>query len=190
MMMVKKRQSGGLKESKKKTQKRVNFTLLTPEAQNVFLAGDFNDWDVHSHPLKKDSKGTWEISVDLMPGRYEYRFLVDGVWRNDPNCTTFAPNPFGGENCVIRVLGDRLVNALKLDKIILEIVRELQPISSEELWLEIGENLDLELGPSRTEINQRLEKMEKRKILVKVRLNSKEEGYTIVKNNYLMGKKL
>jgi len=77
-----------------------------------------------------------------------------------------------------------------LDKIILEIVRKLQPISSEEVWMEIGENLDLESNPFQTEINQRLEKMEKRKILIKARLNNNEEGYTIVKNNYLMGKKL
>ena len=68
-----------------------------------------------------------------------------------------------------------------LDKIILEIVREMQPISSEEVWMEIGENLDLESMPSQTEVNQRLEKMEKRGIMVRVRLNSEEERYTVVK---------
>ena len=68
-----------------------------------------------------------------------------------------------------------------LDKIILEIVREMQPISSEEVWMEIGENLDLESMPSQTEVNQRLEKMEKRGILVRVRLNSEKERYTVVK---------
>ena len=68
-----------------------------------------------------------------------------------------------------------------LDKIILKIVREMQPISSEEVWMEIGENLDLESMPSQTEVNQRLEKMEKRGILVRVRLNSEEERYTVVK---------
>jgi DNA-binding Lrp family transcriptional regulator len=68
-----------------------------------------------------------------------------------------------------------------LDKIILDIVKEMQPISSEEVWMEIGENLDLESKPSQTEVNQRLEKMEKRGILVRVRLNSEEERYTVVK---------
>ena len=68
-----------------------------------------------------------------------------------------------------------------LDKIILEIVREMQPISSEEVWMEIGENLDLESMPTQTEVNQRLEKMEKRGILVRVRLNSENERYTVVK---------
>jgi DNA-binding Lrp family transcriptional regulator len=68
-----------------------------------------------------------------------------------------------------------------LDKIILDIVKEMQPISSEEVWMEIGENLDLESKPSQTEVNQRLEKMEKRGILLRVRLNSEEERYTVVK---------
>ena len=68
-----------------------------------------------------------------------------------------------------------------LDKIILDIVREMQPISSEEVWMEIGENLDLESMPSQTEVNQRLEKMEKRGILVRVRLNSEQERYTVAK---------
>jgi len=81
--------------------KRVNFRLSVPEAQNVFLAGDFNGWDTHSHPLKKDSKGAWKIGINLKPGRYEYRFLVDGEWQNDPNCTNFVPNPYGNENCVL-----------------------------------------------------------------------------------------
>ena len=68
-----------------------------------------------------------------------------------------------------------------LDKIILDIVKEMQPISAEEIWMEIGENLDLESMPTQTEVNQRLEKMEKRGILVRVRLNSEEERYTVVK---------
>ena len=88
-------------ENEKKPLKKVNFTLSAPEAQNVFLAGDFNGWDINSHPLKKGTKGKWKVSVDLMPGRYEYRFLVDGEWRNNPDCTAFASNPFGGENCII-----------------------------------------------------------------------------------------
>jgi len=67
-----------------------------------------------------------------------------------------------------------------LDKIILEIVREMQPISSEGVWMEIGENLDLESNPSQTEVNQRLKKMEKENILERIRLKSGEEKYMVV----------
>lgn len=67
-----------------------------------------------------------------------------------------------------------------MDEIILEIVREMQPISSEEVWMEIGENLDLESNPSQEEVNQILEKMEKEKILESIKLKSEEEKYTVV----------
>jgi PAS domain S-box-containing protein len=39
----------------------------------------------------------------LEPGLYEYRFVVDGVWQNDPQCTGRRENDFGTENCVLIV---------------------------------------------------------------------------------------
>ncbi len=65
-----------------------------------------------------------------------------------------------------------------LDEIILEIVREMQPISSEEVWMEIGENLDLESNPSQEEINQRLDKMGKENSGNSFK--SEEEKYMVV----------
>ena len=67
-----------------------------------------------------------------------------------------------------------------MDEIILEIVREMQPISSEEVWMEIGENLDLESNPSQEEINQRLDKMEKENILGRSSFKNDEEKYVVV----------
>lgn len=32
-----------------------------PAAQQLFLMGDFNNWDRYSHPLKKNRRGDWEI---------------------------------------------------------------------------------------------------------------------------------
>jgi 1,4-alpha-glucan branching enzyme len=84
-------------EAKPKT-KKVRFNFYAPEAERVFLAGDFNHWDVDSLPMKRDNKGTWEVSFALPPGRYEYRFWVDGVWQNDPNCSSTVENPFGTSN--------------------------------------------------------------------------------------------
>ena len=165
--------------------KRVNFRLSAPEAQNVFLAGDFNGWDVHSHSLKKDSKGMWKISIDLKPGKYEYRFIVDGVWQNDPNCATFAPNPLGSENCVLTLKMNAISKEKKfnLDEIILRIVRAMQPIPSKEVLLEIGENVDLESKPSQITINQILEKMEKGKFLERIRLENEEEKYIVIEKS-------
>jgi 1,4-alpha-glucan branching enzyme len=80
--------------------KKVQFELLAPDAQKVYLAGNFNNWDTRANPMKKDKKGTWKITVSLKPGRYEYRFLKDGDWENDPACCDCVPNEFGSQNCV------------------------------------------------------------------------------------------
>ncbi len=89
-----------LSEGAKPKTKKVRFNLHDPEAKRVFLAGEFNNWDVDKLPMKKDKKGTWETSFVLPPGRYEYRFWVDGVWHDDPNAQERVENPFGSQNCV------------------------------------------------------------------------------------------
>jgi len=89
------------KASKKKPKvKKVEFRLSAPEAQKVSVAGDFNQWDTSSHSLKKGAKGIWKIFLSLSIGHYEYRFFVDGEWRNDPNSISFRENPFGTLNCL------------------------------------------------------------------------------------------
>ena len=96
-----KRRNAKDKTPKRQKKKRITFKLNAPEAQSVSLVGDFNSWNPDSHPLKKNSNGSWKTSVSLSPGRYEYRFLVDGQWHNDPECAVHTTNPFGSENCVI-----------------------------------------------------------------------------------------
>ena len=86
-------------KAKPKT-KKVRFNLYAPEAERVLLARDFNDWDVNSLPMKKDSEATWWSSVALPPARYEYRFWVDGVWHDDPNAQDRVGNLFGSQNCI------------------------------------------------------------------------------------------
>ncbi len=80
--------------------KKVPFEFVAQDAQKVFLAGNFNNWDTLASPMKKDKKGIWKTTVSLTPGRYEYRFLKDGSWENDPACFDCVPNEFGSQNCV------------------------------------------------------------------------------------------
>ena len=76
----------------------------------------------------------------------------------------------------------KTTKTFNLDEIILKIVREMQPISSKEIWWEIGEMPDGVSMPTKEEVHQRLEEMERIKILEKVRLNSEDKGkYTSIK---------
>ncbi|NWF94034.1 MAG: isoamylase early set domain-containing protein [Syntrophaceae bacterium] len=79
---------------------KTEFSLSASQGKSVFIAGSFNQWNLSAHPLKQDKKGVWKISLPLGSGRYEYRFLVDGQWQNDPNCSSFIENPFGTLNCL------------------------------------------------------------------------------------------
>ncbi|MBU0733765.1 MAG: glycogen-binding domain-containing protein, partial [Proteobacteria bacterium] len=50
------------------------------------------------HPMKKEDDGAWKKIIMVPPGRYEYRFLVDGEWWNDPGNSQVCPNCFGSLN--------------------------------------------------------------------------------------------
>ena len=47
--------------------------------------------------------GRWVKELMLAPGRYEYRFVVNGEWLDDPNAKEVTPNPHGGVNAVLTV---------------------------------------------------------------------------------------
>ncbi|MFH1847839.1 MAG: isoamylase early set domain-containing protein [Candidatus Omnitrophota bacterium] len=83
-------------------EKRIKFVLDAPEANEVWLAGDFNNWDYRAMALKKDRRTSrWGANIALKPGRYEYKFVVDGNWINDPNNANKVVSALGTENSVI-----------------------------------------------------------------------------------------
>ena len=79
------------------------FTLEAPEAKSVMLLGDFTDWESEPVAMKRQKNGTWKATVSLQPGTYQYRFKVDGEWRDDPDCPIRRANSYGGQNCVREV---------------------------------------------------------------------------------------
>lgn len=86
-----------------KGKRRIKFQLQSQDARNVSLVGDFNNWDAGSHPMRRNSDGLWEKTVMLAPGRYEYKFQVDGKWRLDTANSQRCRNRFGTENCIMMV---------------------------------------------------------------------------------------
>ncbi len=61
----------------------IRFAYAAPDAQHVALAGDFNNWDPQAQPMQRGADGTWSVSLSLQPGTYQYKFVVDGDWRED-----------------------------------------------------------------------------------------------------------
>lgn len=79
------------------------FSLRAPGASSVALVGDFTHWRKNPISLHKEAGGVWRVTVPLEPGEHHYRFLVDGEWRDDPECAVRVPNPFGSQNAVMKV---------------------------------------------------------------------------------------
>ena len=83
--------------------RRVTLRIEAPYAEKVLLMGDFNQWDEKKHPMKKGKHGMWQKIIMVPAGRYEYRFLVDGQWRNDPSNGQMCANSFGSTNNILEV---------------------------------------------------------------------------------------
>ncbi len=82
----------------------VVFVTLYPRAQNVQIAGDFNNWQPAATPMEKlGDTGVWQTKINLPQGRYRYRLVVDGQWQQDPYNEHTELNPFGDFNSVIEV---------------------------------------------------------------------------------------
>jgi chromosome partitioning protein len=84
------------------TKEGVLFTLEAPEANRVQLAGDFNAWDPAGSEMEF-SNGVWRKMLALAPGRYRYRYVVDGRWQKDPMNSYVEPSPFGDQDSVIEL---------------------------------------------------------------------------------------
>ncbi len=91
--------------AKKTSKLKETFQLEAPAAAAVLLAGDFTDWESQPIQMKRDRSGVWKTTVPLAPGAYQYRFMVDGQWADDPQASAHAGNPFGSANCVRNVAG-------------------------------------------------------------------------------------
>lgn len=72
-------------------------------ARTVCIVGSFNDWNPKTTPMLKTGAGQWTKELVLSPGIYEYQYVVDGKWINDPCAVKSTPSPFGGRNSVLVV---------------------------------------------------------------------------------------
>ncbi len=87
-----------------KAKGKVTFVLEPPvNGSKIFVAGCFNQWNATADPLRKQKDGTYRKSVELAPGQYEYKFVVDGQWLDDPSSPGRRANEFGTLNSTFAV---------------------------------------------------------------------------------------
>jgi len=84
-------------------EREIILAFFAPEAREVNVAGNFNGWRPDATPLKNTGAGEWVVRLMFRSGQYEYRFVVDGRWSEDPRASQRAANPYGGFNSVLMV---------------------------------------------------------------------------------------
>lgn len=82
---------------------QVMFSFNAPTARSVFVVGDFNNWSPNKESQLEKSDGIWLKSISLSKGLYQYRFVVDGEWIEDPTNPHTVINPFGGLNSILEI---------------------------------------------------------------------------------------
>ncbi|MBS7785830.1 isoamylase early set domain-containing protein [Flavobacterium sp. CYK-55] len=84
---------------------KVTFTVEAKEAQSAAVVGDFNNWNIEEGALGKLKNGSFKGVFDLVKdASYEYRYIVDGVFINEPEADSYRWNAYAGaENSVLEV---------------------------------------------------------------------------------------
>jgi 1,4-alpha-glucan branching enzyme len=92
-------QSGGFEL----TPNGVLFRYYDPDAVKVYVVGDFNNWTPSvDQMIDKNGDGHWTLFYPLAPGRYEYKFVIDGAyWIPDPRNPNTVSDGFEGGNSVL-----------------------------------------------------------------------------------------
>jgi enterochelin esterase-like enzyme len=79
------------------------FELSAPDARQVFLAGEMTNWSDGKVPMRKDADGRWRATIDLDPGQWLYKFVVDGKWIADPGSSDRDADGSGGQHSFLFV---------------------------------------------------------------------------------------
>jgi 1,4-alpha-glucan branching enzyme len=87
----------------KTTKKRITFEVKAEPGSEVYVAGDFNNWEPTKKLKSKNKDGIFTGTLLLdRDTQYEYKFIINGKWSVDPNCDEWVPNALGSLNSVLR----------------------------------------------------------------------------------------
>ena len=81
----------------------VRFEFTDPQAESVYIAGTFNNWQPDSKRMHAVGNSRWVRDLVLPIGTYEYCLVVDGKSRPDPLAKETVPNSAGGRNSILKV---------------------------------------------------------------------------------------
>lgn len=81
----------------------VAFEIRAPQAREVWLAGEMTGWDARKRAMARGADGVWRLALDLAPGQWLYKFVVDGRWVHDPATPDHDADGQGGQHSFVFV---------------------------------------------------------------------------------------
>ena len=79
--------------------RNVSFIIYNTQAKKIEVAGTFNNWQILQMFRNPNDAGMWGVRYEnLAPGRYEYKFVVDGEWTPDAENYTAVSDGKGNWN--------------------------------------------------------------------------------------------
>ena len=78
----------------------VEFSFFRPNAQAVYLAGEFNEWRTDQLAMMRGEGGYWHLRLKMAPGDFKFRYRADGVWYTDFAAFGVEPGRFGLDSVV------------------------------------------------------------------------------------------
>ena len=100
--------------SRTKTRTAVRLEFHDRNARVVCIAGTFNGWSPKRTTMVAAGAGRWTKELSLPPGLYEYQYVVDGKWINDPRAVKSTANAYGGRNSVLVIEKNNSVQPAKI----------------------------------------------------------------------------
>ncbi|MBQ5531085.1 MAG: glycogen-binding domain-containing protein [Kiritimatiellae bacterium] len=98
------RRAAAAKTEPKAAKQAVTFSVHADKGKAVYLAGEFNNWDPAGKKMAwKARSGIYTATLQLAPGVYQYKFVIDGVWCADPENENSVQNDQGTFNSVVTV---------------------------------------------------------------------------------------
>jgi len=83
--------------------KELKLDVKAPNAQRVYVVGDFNNWQINDDAILSKVNGSWSTTLKLKKGQYRYKFVIDDQWRHDESNPLSESDPYGGVNSLLKI---------------------------------------------------------------------------------------
>jgi len=81
----------------------VFFSIFAPDAREVYVVGDFNNWKIDRESCMQKEGSFWAKRINIACGKHRYRFVIDGKWTEDPNNPSKESNPYGEMDSILEI---------------------------------------------------------------------------------------